>query len=67
MCVCNCTHDEFNTLLVPGTLSKRGLFNWVTILLLTGWILIVAVAANNAQVEVRSEAATIQAFIEKQL
>jgi hypothetical protein len=52
---------------VPGTLSKPGLFNWVTILLLTGWILVVAVAANNAQVEVGSEALSVQAFIEKQL
>ena len=67
MCVCNCIHDEIHTPLVTGSLLKPGLFNWVTILLLTGWILVVAVAANNAQVEVKSEASTVQAFIEKQL
>jgi hypothetical protein len=67
MCVCDCTHDEIHTPLVPGSLLKPGLFNWVTIVLLTGWILVVAVAANNAQVELKSEPSTVQAFIERQL
>jgi len=67
MCVCNCTHDKIPTLLVPVTLKKTGLFNWITIMLLTGWVLVVGFAASNAQVEDRSELPTIQSFIEKQL
>ena len=40
------------------------LFNWITILLLTGWILVVGVAANTAEVPKSLEAPTVQAFIE---
>jgi hypothetical protein len=56
---------------VPGESSEQTerpvdhrLFNWITILLLTGWILVVGVAANTAEVPKSLEAPTIQAFIE---
>lgn len=67
MCVCNCTHREMHALLVAGILKKPGLFNWVTILLVTGWILVVAFALNTAEVQVKSEVLTDRAFIEKLL
>jgi len=41
------------------------LFNWITIILLTGWIMVVGVAANTAQMEkpVASSSSTAKAFI----
>jgi len=42
---------------------KTGLFNWITILLITGWILVVAVATTNIQVDDTSDNQSVQTFI----
>jgi hypothetical protein len=50
----------------PGQAERpvdHRLFNWITILLLTGWILVVGVVANFAEVKKSTEAPTVQTFI----
>ncbi len=48
MCVCNCTEGARAT----DQRIRRGnraLFNWITILLITGWVMLVGIAADRAQ------------------
>ncbi|MCH7743884.1 MAG: hypothetical protein IIB71_14610 [Proteobacteria bacterium] len=67
MCVCNCVYRESLELPTPAASAKPRLFQWMTVLLLTGWVLVVAVAANNAQVEGARTSTSMQAFIKELL
>lgn len=70
MCVCNCAANDLASQVSQTECSKaterpvnHQLFNWITILLLTGWMLVVGIAANTAEVDKSAEAPTVQAFI----
>ena len=68
MCVCNCAVNDLRPEVSKADPLKKHpvnlqLFNWITILLLTGWMLVVGVAANTAQVEKSAESPTVEAFI----
>ena len=76
MSVCHCAIGELESE-YPKAGSSRAesqreeeprvnyqLFNWITILLLTGWMLVVGAAAKTAQMDKPAEAQTTRAFIE---
>lgn len=70
MCVCNCSTLDMDVEVpvIQERLARLrpGLFYWISILLLSAWVLIVAVAANTVDAEVLgAEAPTIQTFIEE--
>ena len=65
MCICNHTCDEPTEIPFRGLSNRPRLFQWTTIVLLACWVLIVAVAGNNAQVEEREVSLPpLQSFIE---
>ena len=65
MCACNCIYRE-SEMPAQAASAKPRLFQWMTVLLLTGWVLVVAVAAINAQVE-DAPSPSLQTFIEELL
>ena len=70
MCVCNCSTLDMDVELpvIPERLARlrSGLFNWISILLLSAWVVIVAVAANTADTgSAGVTAPAVQAFIEE--
>ncbi|MCH7742394.1 MAG: hypothetical protein IIB71_06995 [Proteobacteria bacterium] len=67
MCVCNCIYRESTRLSAQSGAAQPHLFQWMTVLLLTGWLLVVAVAAKNAQAEDASTSRSLQTFIEELL
>jgi hypothetical protein len=66
MCICGDPTVEFSSELeerqvIP--LSRSGLFNWVTVLLLAVWVGIVTLAIESAGVESMAAAPTLEAFL----
>ncbi len=65
MCVCNCIYTETPEIPAQAAPAKPRLFQWMTVLLLIGWVLVVGVAAKNAQV--KDAPASLETFIEELL
>jgi hypothetical protein len=55
------------TVFPAGLPINRKLFNWITLILLTGWVLVVGVAANTARVEKPIEHTSDRVFIKNLL
>lgn len=64
---CPCGHRTCDAETLPETLSKPqvrpGLFNWLTVLLLTGWIGIVTFALETAGPDKVSAMPTLEGFL----
>ena len=67
MCVCNCIHNEEVRAPVKAREARPRLFQLMTVVLLSGWILVVAVAATNAKLEDATKSPTMQSFIKEML
>ena len=67
MCICNCIHSQEVRAPVRAREARPRLFQLMTVVLLTGWILVVAVAANIAKPEDAPKSPTLQTFIKEML
>ncbi len=64
MCVCNHTYNEPKEMPFRGLSNRPRFFQWMTIVLLTGWVLIVSLAASNAHVDGAVSSPPLQSLIE---
>lgn len=63
MNMCPCC-EETTTPGFGSYLSRPRLFNWITILLITGWVLLVAIVAESNHPDPAAGSENVQAFIE---
>ena len=63
MSACNCCPRTRDAERLPEIHPRTTLFNWVTVLLLTGWVGIVTIAMETAGPENLSAVPTLEAFL----